>query len=572
MSIADPTTSDLAGRQPEIALEGGRKARKNLTRSRIWFSVGVLIVVFLIICGRLIQLGIEKPADPDLLRANSELTLARPTLLDRNGEPLALDIEAPSLYAEPRNIIDVDEAVEKLHAVLPQLSTDFLRQRLEGDEGFVWLERELSPAMQEKVLQLGLPGIDFVNETKRFYPGGSDASHLLGTVNIDNQGISGVERYLDRHVLNADSERPTEIELSIDLRVQHAMHAELEDSLMRYQAIAAAGVMVNVKTGEIMGLVSLPDFDPNVPASALEEGRINRITAGTFELGSTFKTITFAGALDSGLVHLTDRFDATSGVRFGRYVIDDYHGQHRVLSVPEIFKYSSNVGTIHLMQAWGKDNYRAFLTRMGFDDPLPVELPETKRSSIPHEFSEIAAATASFGHGLSVTPLHMASAIAGLVNNGIYLPPTLFHRTPEEIVELGRQVISPETSARIRYLLRLNAMDGTATHMNRIADGYIPGGKTGTAEKVENGRYVSNKNFNAFAAAFPLNDPQYALVVVVDEPKRENPQSGDTAGWNAGEVAGRIIARVAPLLGVAPDFDTAVDQALVPAELRSGQE
>ncbi|MCB1518904.1 MAG: penicillin-binding protein 2 [Hyphomicrobiaceae bacterium] len=560
--------TDLSGAHPEIALEGGRKARKNLTRSRIWFSVGVLVLVFAVICGRLIQLGIERPADPEYLRANSELTLARPALVDRNGEPLALDIEAPSLYAEPKNIIDIDEAVEKLHSVLPQLSTDFLRQRLDGDEGFVWLERELSPAMQEKVLQLGLPGVDFVNETKRYYPGGSDASHLLGTVNIDNQGISGIERYLDRKVLNTDAERPDQVQLSIDLRVQHALHAELEDSMTRYQAIAAAGVLINVKTGEVMGLVSLPDFDPNEPATALEEGRINRITAGTFELGSTFKTVTFAGALDSGAVHITDRFDATHGVRFGRFVIDDFHGQHRVLSVPEIFKYSSNVGTIHLMQAWGKDNYRAFLHRMGFDEPLPIELPETKRSTIPSDFSEIVAATASFGHGISVTPLHMASAIAAFVNDGVYLPATLFPRSTEEAAEIGRHVISPEASALVRYLLRLNAMEGTATHMNRIADGYLPGGKTGTAEKVENGRYVSNKNFNAFAAAFPLDNPQYALVVVIDEPKRENPQSGDTAGWNAGEVAGRIIKRVAPMLGIAPEFDESVDQSLVPAVLR----
>lgn len=569
MSLFDHTVENSNDATPHIALDGGRKTRKNLTQSRIWFSIAVLILAFLVVSGRLVQIGLEKPENPDFLRASHELALTRPQIVDRNGEPLALDIQAPSLFAEPRNIIDLDEAFEALHRELPDLDAEWLRDRLDGDEGFVWLVRELSPAAQERIFNLGIPGVDFVMETKRFYPGGATAAHILGSVNIDNQGIMGIERYLDRNVLNEDTETPEQIALSIDIRVQHALHAELVDALERYQAIAAAGVILDVQTGETVGMVSLPDFDPNEPATALEEGRINRITAGTFELGSTFKAVTFAGALDSGAVALTDSFDATQGVRFGRFVIGDFHGKNRVLSVPEVFKYSSNIGTIKMMQQWGKDNYRAFLTDIGFDDALTIELPETKRSTIADEFSEVAAATASFGHGLSITPMHMAQAVAGFVNGGVMHPATLFARTPEQADEVATQIISPLTSEYMRYLLRLNAIEGSGSRMNRISDGYLVGGKTGTAEKVIDGRYTSDKNLNVFASAFPLSNPRYAMVILVDEPQRENPQTGVTAGWNAGEVTGRIVKRIAPFLGITPDFSEQTETALVPTFLQN---
>lgn len=560
-----------------ITLEGGRKVRKNLTRSRIRIAIGGLIVVFLVIAARLVFLGMTDEVNAADSAAGGGATGIRPAIVDRNGQELAVDIRVPSMFAEPRRIIDVDEAVEKLHAEMPDLSRAFLRGRLDGDEGFVWLARELTPSQQERIFNLGIPGIDFLTESRRFYPGGSTAAHILGAVNIDNQGIAGIERFLDRASgeggLQAtelgDNGQPAPVSLSIDLRVQHALHAELVSSMERYKAIAAGGVMLDVHTGEVIAMASLPDFDPNEPATALEEGRYNRVTAGTFELGSVFKTVTFAGALDSGAVSLTDEFDARFGVRFGRFTIDDFHGQHRVLTVPEIFKYSSNVGTIRMMQTWGKDNYRAFLHRIGFDVPLPIELPETKRSSIAETFSEVGAATASFGQGLSITPLHMASAIAAFVNGGHLMPATLFPRSVEESMAVSTQVISQDTSDRIRYLLRLNALEGSGTRMNANAEGYRAGGKTGTAEKVVDGRYSSTKNFNTFVSVFPLDDPQYALVLFVDEPQAENERTGRTAGWNAGEASGRLIARVAPMLGVAPDFSEIMDDMLLPPELRS---
>jgi cell division protein FtsI (penicillin-binding protein 3) len=461
--------------------------------------------------------------------------------------------------------------------VLPDIDEAWLRNRLSGDKGFVWLKRELTPAVEEQVMRLGIPGIDFITESKRFYPAMNEASHILGSTNVDNQGIAGIERHMDTESVAllqelglARGNALAPVELSVDMRVQHVMHDQLVDAMTRYQAIAAAGVMMDIYTGEIIALASLPDFNPNDPASALVKDTFNRITSGIFEPGSIFKTVTLAGALDSGSVRISDNFDARYGVRFGRYTISDFHGKNRILSLPEVYKYSSNIGTIRIMQAMGKENYRAFLSRMKFDQRVQFELPEMRVPTVPKEFSEVGAATASFGHGLSVSPLHMLTAYAAFVNGGNYISPTLYKRTLAEAEPLYERVIQPHTSAYMRYLMRLNAISvgGSGSQMNKASLGYRVGGKTGTAEKVVEGRYSSNKVTNFFASAFPLDNPRYAMVIMVDEPKAENPQSGTTAGWNAGTLTGRIVQRVAPMLGIAPDFDPLLDQQIVPQEVR----
>jgi cell division protein FtsI (penicillin-binding protein 3) len=564
-----------------IALVGTRKARGNLTTARIRWVIAVLALAFAVVGGRLVQLG-SVVADTTIEgQARDIITATRPAILDRNGLEMAVDIRVPSLYAEPRRIIDVDEATDALITVIPGLDREWLKKRLTGDKGFVWVKRELTPAIEERVFGLGIPGVDFLTESKRFYPGGVESSHILGAVNIDNQGIAGIEKHMDgedvamlQELGLARGNELSPVTLSVDLRVQHVMYDVLSDAMTRYQAVAAGGVILDVKTGEVIAMVSLPDFDPNDPMTAFapvngkDDQRFNRITSGIFELGSTFKTVTIAGALDSGLVSINDNFDARFGIRFGRFTIDDFHGKHRVLSLPEVYKYSSNIGTIRIMQQWGKDNFRAFLTKLGFDKRMPFELPEMRNPTVPAKWPDIVAATASFGHGLSISPLHQVVAYAAFVNGGCMLPPTLYKRSEEEARQLCEQVISPQTSAKIRYLMRLNALEGSGSRMNKEAAGYRAGGKTGTAEKVVNGRYADGLNLNIFSAAFPLDDPRYAILVLVDEPKAENPQSGSTAGWNAGEAVGRIIGRAAPLLGIAPNFDEAIDNQLVPVELR----
>jgi cell division protein FtsI (penicillin-binding protein 3) len=567
--------------ETSILLDGGRVSRGNLTKARIRWVIAALLLVFGIVAGRLIQLGATITDVTIEGVARDVITATRPALLDRNGLEMAVDIRVPSLFAEPRRIVDVEEAVSKLRTVLPELNEEWLRNKLTGDKGFVWIKRELTPAIEEKIFQLGIPGIEFVTESKRFYPSGREASHILGGVNIDNQGTMGIEKHMDDEDLAllqelgiARGQALTPVSLSLDLRVQHAMYEQLADSLIRYQAIAASGVMLDVRTGEVVGMVSLPDYDPNDPGSindeyrGLKNQRFNRITSGIYELGSTMKTVTMAAALDSGKVRMSDQFDARFGVRFGRFTIDDFHGKHRVLSVPEIYKYSSNIGTIKVMQALGKDEYRAFLSRIGFDKGVQFELPEMREPKIPEKFSEIVAATASFGHGISISPLHMAQAYAGFVNDGVMIPVTLMKRSEEDAAKLGKRIISSETSVEIRSLMRLNALEGSGTRMNTYANGYRAGGKTGTAEKVVKGRYATGTNLNVFASGFPLDDPRYVMVVVIDEPKRESPTTGTTAGWNAGEVTGRIIQRVAPMLGISPDFSQILDDELVPPAIR----
>ncbi|KFL29005.1 cell division protein [Devosia riboflavina] len=565
------------GLVPTISLDGVRKARGNLTQARIRWMILALVLGFGAVGGRLVQLGMVETDTTIEGQTRDAITATRPPILDRNGLEMAVDIRVPSLYAEPRRIIDIEEAVTKLRTVLPDLSEEWLRNRLTGDKGFVWLKRELTPAIEEQVMRLGIPGIDFITESKRFYPAMNEASHVLGSTNVDNQGIAGIERHMDTESIAllqelglARGNALTPVELSIDMRVQHVLHDQLTDAMTRYQAIAAAGAMMDIYTGEIVALASLPDFNPNDPASALVKDTFNRVTSGIFEPGSIFKTVTMAGALDSGMVRITDDFDARYGVRFGRYTIDDFHGKHRILSLPEVYKYSSNIGTIRVMQAMGKDNYRAFLSRMKFDERVQFELPEMRVPSVPKELSEVGAATASFGHGLSVSPLHMLTAYAAFVNGGNYIAPTLYKRSVAEAEPLYERVIQPQTSAYMRYLMRLNAIStgGSGSQMNKAAQGYRVGGKTGTAEKVVDGRYSSNKVTNFFASAFPLDNPRYALVIMVDEPKAENPQSGTTAGWNAGTVTGRVVQRIAPMLGIAPDFEGLLDQQIVPPEVR----
>lgn len=562
---------------PTIALDGARKARGNLTQARIRWMILALVIGFSLVGGRLIQLGFVETDQRIEGQTRDAITATRPKILDRNGLEMAVDIRVPSLYAEPRRIIDVEEAVQKLRTVLPEIDEAWLRNRLTGEQGFVWVRRELTPAIQEQVMRLGIPGVDFITESKRFYPAMNEAAHVLGSTNVDNQGISGIERHMDQESIAllqelglARGNALTPVELSIDMRVQHVMHDQLTDAMTRYQAIAAAGAMMDIYTGEIIAMASLPDFNPNEPATALVKDTFNRITAGIFEPGSIFKTVTIAGALDAGAVRITDDFDARYGIRFGRFTITDFHGKNRILSLPEVYKYSSNIGTIRVMQALGKENFRAFLTRMGFDARVPFELPEMRLPTVPKDFSDVGAATASFGHGLSVSPLHMLTAYSAFANGGNMVPPTLYKRDIAEAEQLYTQVLQPQTSDLLRYLMRINAVEpgGSGSQMNKLALGYRVGGKTGTAEKVVDGRYSSSKVTNFFASAFPLDNPRYAMVILVDEPKAENPQSGTTAGWNAGQVTGRVIQRVAPMLGVAPDFSELLDKQLTPSVLR----
>jgi len=399
-------------------------------------------------------------------------------------------------------------------------------------------------------------------EHKRIYPNGPAAAHVLGSVNLDNVGIAGIEKYIDGQGL-ADltmagfARQSTDlkpIQLSIDLKVQHALRDEIAKGIEKYKAKAGAGMILDVTTGEVVALASLPDFDPNNPADALDPNRINRMAVGVFEMGSTFKALTVAMALDSGKININSMLDARNALRYGRFKIGDYHGTHRVLTVPEVFVHSSNIGTARMALTVGVPGHQAFLRKMGQLDRMRTELPESSEPIVPQRWGELNTMTIAFGHGLAVAPMQAVAAVGALVNGGMMMTPTFLRRTPEEALAKATRVIKPETSEALRYIMRLNAERGSAS--KAAVPGYFVGGKTGTAEKVIGGRYSKTRLFTTFMAIAPSDRPKYLFLTIYDEPQGLPETFGyATAAWNAGTTTGRVIERVAPLLGLPPRFE-----------------
>jgi cell division protein FtsI (penicillin-binding protein 3) len=436
-----------------------------------------------------------------------------------------------------------------------------LRERLGSKKGFVWVKRQVTAKEQKEIFHLGLPGVGFFPENKRVYPNGPVGSHVIGFVDKDNIGIAGMEKYLDNqgltdpHVagftIDPDSLKP--VRLSLDLKVTHALRDELQWGIEKFHPKAAAGAIMDVNTGEIVALESLPDFDPNSPGDMKDPSVINRVTVGVYEMGSTFKAFTVAMALDSGKATLATRVDARANLRYGRFTIHDAQGDpHRILTVPEVFTYSSNIGAARLAMMVGVPEHQAFLKKMGQLDRLRTELPESAEPLIPKHWSELNTITIAFGQGLNVAPIQALMGEAALVNGGNLMPPTFLMRTEAQALAVSHRVVSLQTSESLRYLMRANATHGTASFAN--IPGYYVGGKTGTADKIINGHYNhDHKDFTTFMAITPADRPKYLYMVLMDEPKGL-PEDGFfvTAAHNAGRVAGRLIQRVEPLVGNPP--------------------
>ena len=519
-------------------------------------------IAFLAIALQLANLTILKgvSVEDDTL-AEHQPRLPRPDIVDRNGVVIATDIAVASLYADPRKIIDVEEAVESLTATVPDLDAKALRARLmQPGRAFVWLKRQVSPEERDAVYNLGIPGVGFVNERRRVYPMGRIAAHTVGYVDLDSKGIAGIEKYLDDRgaiytaSLGEDSgHTASPAQIATDTRVQHALANELASAVAKFKAIAAGGIVLDITTGEIIALVSLPDFNPNQEDKKFRKEQANMMTSGVFELGSVIKAITFAMAFDYGVTNLNGKYDARFPLVIGNASISDYHAQRRVLTVPEIFTNSSNIGTAKMALDVGIEGHQEFLRRVGLFDRLTTEVPESAKPLLPKRWSKLVTATAAFGHGFAVQPLQGISVIGGLLNNGVMTAPTFLKRDVAEADVLAKRIVKPETSEKMRYLFRLNVTEGTASKADVI--GYRVGGKTGTAEKVVGGRYNPDKLLNSFIGAFPMDNPRYAIIVMLDEPKATPETYGfATAGWNAVPTAGKIIERIAPLLGVRPIF------------------
>nr|WP_281500759.1 penicillin-binding protein 2 [Kordiimonas marina] len=532
-------------------MEGERKTALEIARGRLTVAVLLFLLGFAIMAARTIELGISTTAEKQVATRTIEVPpvkVARADIVDRNGEILATNLETSSLYANPSEIKNPKLAAAKLVSVLPDLSLADVEEKLSSGRKFVWLKRKLTPREKWQVNALGIPAFAFQDEEERVYPHGRLAAHALGFVDVDGKGLAGVEHFFNDRL--DDPDRTTEpVKLSIDVRVQYALADELEAAKNAYQAVGAAGLVMDVNTGEVLAMVSLPDYDPNNVTGVSADERFNRVSQGVYELGSTMKTFTFAAALDDGVVTMNDGYDASKPLHVARFTIHDDHPRNRFLSVPEIFVYSSNIGTAQMALDLGTERQQAFLSKVGLLQPSTLELSEVGAPIYPAQWHKISTMTISYGHGIAVSPVQLATGISAMVNGGRLMPATLIHTSG--LHHGGRQVISPATSRKIRQLLRLTVMKGTGGRANAI--GYRVGGKTGTAEKAENGGYARHSLISSFVGAYPMDDPRYVVFALLDEPHGTKETFGyKTGGWVAAPVVKNVILRTAPLLGIAP--------------------
>ncbi len=552
-----------------ISIEGSLTKAAETARQRALVVAVCVVFCFAGVLVRLVDLAFagEDRAEHHLAGLKpAEITFSRRGIVDRNGTILATNLHTVSLFANPQKIQDAEEVVIRLKEVLPDLNEDVIYERLISNRQFVWIKRDLTPREQYAVNNLGMPGLDFQKQETRTYPHGEMASHVLGLVGQEGKGMAGVEMAQQQTLSQTwDNARP--LQLTLDIRVQNVLEEELAAVMKKYSAVGAAGAVMDVHTGELLAMVSLPSYDPNLPEALKTDRLFNRMAQGVYEMGSTFKTFTFAQALEAKKISLKSTVDAKKPIKIGRFYIHDFKPKNRILTVPEAFMFSSNIATARIADAMGPEAQQAFYQQIGLTEPIDIGLQEQGKPMIPDRWSRIKTLTGSYGHGLGVTPLHVLAGMSAMVNGGEYISPTLMAgQQPQR-----RRVISEDTSQKIRRLLRLVVKEGTGR--NAEAEGYLVGGKTGTAEKAINGRY-SDTLLTSFAGAFPMDKPRYALIAVMDEPKGIKESFGyATAGWTAAPVVSNVVKRIAPILGVAPvsEGDTSREDALkVAYELRPG--
>lgn len=541
----------------------------DMARTRLLVVCSSFMLVFLFIAGRLIDLGVLKRHSAETFCQESCLqnTRFRADIVDRNGEILATSLKTPSLYANARVILDAKEAALKLTQALPELSYKETLHRLQSGKAFVWLARHLTPQKQAEIIRLGLPGIYFQQDERRVYPHGELFSHVLGYTDVDNKGLGGIERKFDKFLVSAKEKES--LPLSLDIRVQHVLRDELLVGIEKFNAQGGAGMIMNVRTGEILAMVSLPDFDPNQVGKIGPQKDVlfNRITLGAYEMGSSFKIFSTAMYLERGAESVHTKFDVTVPLRVGRFRITDIHPARYPLTVAEIFTESSNIGVAKMAMQMGGAHQKDFFKKLGFFQSSSLEIPEIGAPLYPKDWSEATTITASYGYGISISPLQLATAIGGILNKGVMQQPTLLKASSGEISK-GKRVVSEETSEIMRKLMYMVVTQGTGRKAQ--VKGYEVGGKTGTANTLEGGSYKKGTNMTSFVGAFPMSNPQYIVLIMVDRPKPTKETYGFTSGgWNAAPVAAKVIERIAPLLHVVPvrdvGFDSQKDSLLIHA-------
>ncbi|MEN3976305.1 penicillin-binding protein 2 [Emcibacter sp. SYSU 3D8] len=534
-----------------IEFDGVGKRAVDNARGRVRVAMAVFALAFAAISLRLVDLGLlsGEATDKRVLSASMEVS-PRADIIDRNGVLLATDLTAVSVYAQIPKVLNAHDSALKLASVLPGVSADTLERKFSSASKFIWVKRKVTPAEYDAVNRLGLPGVGFQREVERVYPHGNLAAHMIGYTNVDGRGLAGVERYFDER-MRKEGPRGDPLQLALDIRVQHALRDEVAAAVEEFTALGGGGLVLDIHTGEIIGMVSLPDFNPNEPGTIANNPElINRMSHAVFEWGSTFKTFTMAMAIDEGKAGFQDGYDASNPIRVSRFTINDDHPKHRWLSVPEIFMYSSNIGTVKMALDVGTENQKVFLGKLGFLNRPHVELKEVGAPLIPAQWREINTMTIAFGHGLSITGLQLAAGYAAVAGDGKLRPVTVL-KTPAGYVPEGERIVSQETAYKMQGLLRLVVEKGTGRQAE--APHYLVGGKTGTAEKAGGGGYRKRSLVSSFAAIFPVVNPRYVTVIMIDEPHGTKKTYGfATAGWTAAPTTKKVIERIAPMLGVAP--------------------
>jgi len=553
-----------------LRLERQRDRERQRAESRLLVLSLAFLAGFVVVGVRIGFISASRPQEPRIEAPTKDIAAERADILDRNGAILATNLVTNALYAQPPMMVDKDSAARGLAAIFPDMNADELLAKFNSKRKFIWLRRKLSPEQQQKVYDIGEPGLLFGPREMRLYPNGRLAAHILGGSSFGREGVNsaeivgvaGVEHSFDSY-LSDPAKGGAPLRLSIDLSVQAAVRRVLAGGRKMLSAKGAAAVLMDAHTGEVISMVSLPDFDPNKRPRPLTKGQasdsplFNRAAQGVFELGSVFKIFNAALAMETGTAGPDTMIDTKGPLKWGKFTIRDFHNLGPKLSLTDVIVHSSNIGSANLAREIGAEAQRTLLKSLGLLDPAPLELAEARRARpiLPQRWSELSAMTIAFGHGIAVSPLHLAAAYASVLNGGTKVTPTILKVAGP--VAPGPRVVSEKTSRALRKMLRQVVVRGTAS-MGDVA-GYDVGGKTGTADKPKpGGGYYDGRTVSTFASIFPANDPKYVLVVTLDEPSETSgPKPRHTAGWTAVPIAAEIIRRVAPLMGMRPAIDPA---------------
>ena len=545
-----------------VKIIGERGSTFDLARGRLVMVSAFFALLFMLVAAKAIDLSVVQGRGEQVGHFQDQPTnnIRRGDVFDREGTLLATTLETASLYADPKLITDAAAVAKKLSTILPGESYGALLKRMQSNGRFVWLKRNLTPDEQFKVLELGEPGLEFQNEYKRIYPQGALTAHMLGYTSIDNRGLAGVERSFNE-VLTIGQD----LNLTLDIRLQHVLRREVMNAISQFSAKAGAGVIMDVTNGDVLAGVSLPDFEPLKAGEATDFEKFNRLGLGVYELGSLFKIFSTAAVLDIQNLAMNARFDAREPIKIGRFTINDFHAEGRILTLPEVFMYSSNIGAAKMGEMIGTESLRDFYDDLGLLTKLDWDISEAGTPLVPDPWGEVHTLTASYGHGLATTPLQMTAAVATIVNGGYLVKPRLVKLPADSGVIYPEnnktiRIVSEKTSHRIRQLMRLVVTDGTGAKAD--VPGYRVGGKTGTAEKSGTKGYDRSRLLSSFVAMFPAEAPRYVVMVMVDEPKGNKKSYGyATAGWVAAPAVANVISAMGSILGI-PAEPRAPDQEL----------